>query len=145
MIWKKRWLKVNEIEIGRKKSKNVNRAIKAPKLGLMKIKFLIPHYAVGEIVLKNLIKISSPTWARLDNNIAERAVRPLAIGRKNWLFVGDEEGGEAATVILSLAQSCRAIGVNSRDYLEDVIRRLMAHKSQKPHELLPDQWLESRQ
>lgn len=84
-------------------------------------------------------------WARLDNNVAERAVRPLAIGRKNWLFVGNEEGGEAAAVILSLVQSCRAIGVNPREYLEDVMRRLMAHNSQKLHELLPDQWLKGRQ
>lgn len=84
-------------------------------------------------------------WSRLDNNVAERAVRPLAIGRKNWLFVGNEEGGEAAAIILSLVQSCRAIGVNPREYLEDVMRRLMAHNSQKLHELLPDQWLKNRQ
>jgi len=84
-------------------------------------------------------------WARLDNNVAERAIRPLAIGRKNWLFVGNEEGGEAAAVILSLVQSCRAIGVNPTEYLEDVMRRLMIHNSRKIHELLPDQWLKARQ
>lgn len=83
-------------------------------------------------------------WARLDNNVAERAVRPLAIGRKNWLFVGNEEGGESAAVILTLIQSCRAIGANPREYLEDVMRRLMSHNSKKLHELLPDQWLKAR-
>jgi transposase len=84
-------------------------------------------------------------WARLDNNVAERAVRPLAIGRKNWLFVGNEEGGEAAAIILSLLQTCRALGVNPREYLEDVMRRLMSHNSQKLYELLPDQWSKARQ
>jgi transposase len=84
-------------------------------------------------------------FARLDNNVAERAVRPIAIGRKNWLFVGNETGGEAAAVILSLVQTCRAIGANPREYLEDVMRRLMGHNSQKLDELLPDQWLKSRQ
>jgi len=84
-------------------------------------------------------------YARLDNNVAERAVRPLAIGRKNWLFVGNEVGGEAAATILTLVQSCRAIGANPREYLEDVMRRLMAHNSQKLQELLPDQWLKARQ
>jgi transposase len=79
-------------------------------------------------------------WARLDNNVAERAVRPLAIGRKNWLFVGSPEGGEAAAIILSLVQSCRAVKINPREYLEDVMRRLMSHSAQKLHELLPDQW-----
>jgi transposase len=95
---------------------------------------LIPH-------LKNY---TLHAWARIDNNVAERAVRPLAIGRKNWLFVGNENGGEAAAVILSLVQSCRAIGVNPREYLEDVMRRLMSHSANKLHELLPDRWISSR-
>jgi transposase len=95
---------------------------------------LIPH-------LKNYTQYA---WARLDNNVAERAVRPLAIGRKNWLFVGNEAGGEAAGIILSLVQSCRAFGVNPREYLEDVMRRLMSHNSQKLHELLPDHWKANR-
>ena len=67
----------------------------------------------------------------LDNNVAERAVRPLAIGRKNWLFLGNEERGEAAAVILSLVQTCRALNINPREYLEDVMRRLMSHSIQK--------------
>lgn len=91
---------------------------------------LIPH-------LKNYTKYA---YARMDNNVAERAVRPIAIGRKNWLFVGNEDGGEAAAVIFSLIQTCRGLEVNPREYLEDVMRRLMSHNSQKLHELLPDQW-----
>lgn len=59
-------------------------------------------------------------WARLDNNVAERAIRPLAIGRKNWLFVGSEDGGKAAAILLTLVQSCRAVGINLREYPEDV-------------------------
>ena len=78
------------------------------------------------------------------NNVAERAVRPLAIGRKNWLFVGSELGGKAAAIILSLVQSCRAIGINPREYLEDILRRIMGHNSQKLHELLPDHWAKAR-
>lgn len=95
---------------------------------------LIPH-------LKNYTK---EAWARLDNNVAERAIRPLALGRKNWLFVGNEVGGEAAAVILSLVQSCRASEINPREYLEDVMRRLMSHNASKLYELLPDHWAASR-
>jgi transposase len=95
---------------------------------------LIPH-------LKNYIQ---HPWARLDNNIAERAIRPLAIGRKNWLFVGNEDGGEAAATIYSLVQTCRALNVNPRDYLEDVMRRLMSHSANKIDELLPDVWAAAR-
>jgi len=84
-------------------------------------------------------------FARLDNNVAERAVRPLAIGRKNWLFVGNEIGGEAAAIALSLVQTCRTLKINPREYLEDVMRHLMSHNSQKIDELLPDQWLKAKQ
>lgn len=78
--------------------------------------------------------------SRIDNNVAERAVRPLAIGRKNWLFLGSEEGGEAASVILSLVQTCRALKINPQEYLEDVMRRIMSHSSKKISELLPGNW-----
>jgi transposase len=63
-------------------------------------------------------------WAHLDNNVCERAVRPLAIGRKNWLFVGNHDGGEAAAIALSLIQTCRGLNINPRIYLEDVMKRL---------------------
>lgn len=84
-------------------------------------------------------------FARLDNNVAERAVRPLAIGRKNWLFFGSADAGEAGAILFSLVQTCRGLGINPREYLEDVMRRIMGHNSQKLYELLPDHWLKSRQ
>lgn len=110
---------------------------------LPKSKFKIAlGYFCGLIpYLKNYTKHA---FARLDNNPAERAVRPLAIGRKNWLFVGNEKGGEAAGIILSLVQSCRAIGINPQEYLEDVMRRLMTHNSKKLYELLPPHWKANR-
>jgi len=82
-------------------------------------------------------------YARMDNNVAERAVRPLAIGRKNWLFLGNEEGGDAAAVILSLVQTCRSLKINPREYLEDVMCRIMSHNFQKLDELLPDKWVKA--
>ena len=79
--------------------------------------------------------------ARLDNNVAERAVRPLTIGRKNWMFVGSENGGQASATILSLVQTCRNLGINPQEYLEDVLRRIMGHPARRIEELLPDLWL----
>lgn len=87
--------------------------------------------------LKNYTK---HPFARLDNNVAERAVRPLAIGRKNWLFFGSPDGGEAGAILLSLVQTCRGLEINPREYLEDIFSRLMGHNAQKLDELLPDQW-----
>lgn len=95
---------------------------------------LIPH-------LKNYAYHAN---ARMDNNVAERAIRPLTIGRKNWLFFGSEKGGRAAATILSLIQTCRNLGINPRVYLEDVMRRIMKHNSQRICELLPDQWEANR-
>ena len=84
-------------------------------------------------------------FARLDNNIAERALRPLAIGRKNWLFFGSTDGALAGGILLSLVQTCRGLEINPRDYLEDVMRRIMGHSNQKLDELLPDNWLKARE
>ena len=95
---------------------------------------LIPH-------LKNYTKHA---WAHIDNNTAERAIRPIAIGRKNWMFVGSEDAGVAAGVILSLVQTCRALNINPFKYLEDILRRIMDHSFQKIHELLPDEWTKNR-
>ena len=91
--------------------------------------------------LKNYTEHAS---ARLDNNPAERAIRPLAIGRKNWLFLGSEESGEAAAALLSLVQTCRALNINPRTYLEDICRRIMGHQANKLYELLPDEWLKNQ-
>jgi len=101
------------------------------------------HYFIGLIpYLKNYTEHAN---ARIDNNVAERAVRPLAIGRKNWLFFGSLEAGQSAAVLISLIQTCRGLEINPREYLEDVFRRIMDHNSQALHELLPDQWLLRRQ
>ena len=96
---------------------------------------LVPH-------LKNYTLYAN---ARMDNNVAERAVRPLAIGRKNWLFFGSLDGGQSGAVIFSLIQTCRELGINSQEYLEDIFRRLLDHPANKLYELLPDQWLLNRQ
>jgi transposase len=87
---------------------------------------------------------TTDAFARLDNNVAERALRPLAIGRKNWLFFGSPDGGEAGAILFSLVQTCRGLGINPREYLEDVMRKIMGHNSQKLYELLPDDWLKNR-
>lgn len=79
-------------------------------------------------------------YARLDNNVAERALKLIVIGRKNWLFVGNEGGGESAAVIYSLAQTCRALKINPYDYFDDILRRIQGHPFNKLAELLPHNW-----
>ena len=76
----------------------------------------------------------------IDNNPVERALRPVVVGRKNWMFAGNEAGGKAAAVFYSLIESAKRHGLNVADYLEDVIRRLPSYPAQRLRELLPDQW-----
>ena len=59
-----------------------------------------------------------------DNGASERAIRPLAIGRKNWMFVGSKNGGEATAIWLSLIQTCRSMDINPQAYLDDALRRI---------------------
>ena len=87
--------------------------------------------------------LSNP-WAHIDNNISERRIRCLAIGRKNWMFVGSEDGGQATAVLLSIVQTCRHLSINPQEYLEDVMRKIMNYPMNKLDELLPDQWQKNR-
>ena len=77
---------------------------------------------------------------RPDNNIAENAIRPLALGRKNWLFAGSDRGARATALFLGLIESCKACDVNPWQYFNDMLRRIMSHPINRLRELLPDQW-----
>jgi len=76
----------------------------------------------------------------IDNNAAERAIRSIAVGRKNWLFVGSETGGHTAAILMSFCATCRKLKINPWLYLKDVLQRIQAHPASRLHELLPDQW-----
>jgi hypothetical protein len=60
----------------------------------------------------------------IDNNLAERALRQFAVGRKSWLFFQTEGGGKTAAVLASLLQTARAIGLDPRVYFRDVLLRI---------------------
>lgn len=75
----------------------------------------------------------------IDNNVAERAVRPLAVGRKNWLFIGGDGGLASAAVLMSLCASAKRHGLNPWAYLTDVLTQL-ATQPAAVTDLLPDAW-----
>lgn len=79
------------------------------------------------------------TDGRLDicNNAAERAIRPLALGRKNWLFAGADSGGERAATLYTIIQTARLNGLDPEAYLRHVIARLDDHAAKRIGELLP--------
>ena len=80
----------------------------------------------------------------IDNNLAENAIRPIALGRKNWLFVGSETGGHTAATLMTFTATCRKNKINTWVYLKDVLQRINTHPVKRLHELLPDQWQADR-
>lgn len=80
---------------------------------------------------------------RIDNNLAENAVRPLALGRKNYLFCQNHEAAGRTAVIYSLLGTCKIWGVNPTLWLTDVLSRIQDHSVLRLDELLPDSWVPS--
>lgn len=79
---------------------------------------------------------------RLDNNLVENAIRPLAIGRKNYLFCGNSDAAIRAAIVYSLIGSCKAAGVNPAEWLEDVLSKIYSYTKENRNieELLPHLW-----
>jgi len=107
---------------------------------------ILPQSAMGEA-----FTYARNQWERLtrylddgdldiDNNVAERANRNVAIGRKNWLFAGSDEGGRRAAVLYSVIESAKRNGVEPSAYLADLFARISTHPASRLAELLPDQW-----
>lgn len=76
----------------------------------------------------------------LDNNIAERALRIVAVGRKNFLFVGHEEGGKNLAILQTITSTCQLHGINPYEYIRDVAVRVNTHPNARLDELLPMNW-----
>ncbi len=83
--------------------------------------------------------------ACIDNNAAERSMRPMTLGRKNWLFAGSDSGGERAAVIYTLTETAKMNGLDPEDYLRTVLQRIADHPVKRVHEFLPWNLLGIRQ
>ena len=102
----------------------------------------------GKSTLAQAIRYSLSRWDALtryttdgrleiSNNAAERAIRPLAIGRKNWLFAGSDTGGERAATIYTIIETAKLNGIDPEAYLRDIITRIADHPVKRIDELLP--------
>jgi hypothetical protein len=76
----------------------------------------------------------------IDNNLSERTLRMVAIGRKNWMFAGSENGAKRAAVIYSLVASCKLCGHDPYAYFRDVLSKVSIYPSSKIDDLLPSNW-----
>ena len=102
----------------------------------------------GKSELAKVIRYALSRWAALiryaehgqleiDNNAAECAIRPLALGRKNWLFAGSNTGGERAAAIYTLIETAQLNGLDPQAYLRDILTRIADHPINRIDALLP--------
>ncbi|MGA2606090.1 MAG: transposase [Terriglobia bacterium] len=81
----------------------------------------------------------------IDNNGAERSLLGVAVGRRNWMFFGSDNGGRTAAVLTSFITTCKRLDIDPFAYLRDIFERLSTHPQSRLAELLPDQWRAVRQ
>src|SRR5204862_676711 len=93
------------------------------------------HYALGRWT--QLLRYSNDGRLEMDNNAAERALRTVALGRKNYLFAGSNAGGDRAAAMYSLIGSAKLYGIDPETYLSHVLARIADHPINRIDELLP--------
>lgn len=76
----------------------------------------------------------------IDNKSAERALRPIGIGRKNWLFAGADTGAETLARAMTIIETAKLSGLNPQAYLADILNRIHDHKMNRLDDLLPWNW-----
>ena len=76
----------------------------------------------------------------IDNNRAERAIKPFVIGRKNFLFAGSHQGAEHAAIIYSLIESCKMLNINTFNYFKDLLAKLPTTLNKNISDLFPCNW-----
>ena len=81
----------------------------------------------------------------IDNNLCENAIRPTAVGKKNWLFFGEALAGQRSAIIYSIIESCRRRGIDPHAYLCDVLRRLPQMTRSQVKDITPEAWAKACQ
>lgn len=112
---------------------------------------VLPKSPMGEAIgyaLNNwtaLVRYTEAGFLAIDNNVAEREMKKIAIGRKNWLFVGTANGGRTAAVLITFTSTCQRLGIDPWAYLHDLFTRLPTTPVAQLADWLPDNWQTARQ
>jgi transposase len=106
----------------------------------------LPRSAIGKALaysLKRWDKLSlyaTTSILNIDNNPVENSIRPVAVGRKNYLFAGSHAAAQRAAMFYSLLATCTNLKINPYDWLHDVLNRIAAHPINRIEDLLPQNW-----
>lgn len=115
------------------------------------LRAILPKSSLGKAVgyaLKEWSKLEvylGDGRVEIDNNLVENAIRPTKLGAKNWLFIGCREAGQKAAILYTIVENCRRLGIDTREYLEDVLTRLPGMMARDAVNLTPANWLRARQ
>jgi hypothetical protein len=132
--------------VRRQKAPAYWRAMKRHALELHADARLLPQSSLGKAVNYFLKEYSALVGYlrdgrfEIDNNLVENDIRPEAVGRRRWLFIGHPDAGWRSAVIYTIILSCRRRGINPQEYLTDVLRRLPSMKNTEVKELVPSRW-----
>ena len=80
----------------------------------------------------------------IDNNLVENTIRPTALGKKNWLFIGEAEAGERSAILYTIVECCRRRGIDPYAYLRDVLERLPSSTNWQVKDMTPEAWAKAR-
>ena len=114
-------------------SRQLSRALPKSPVG-QALQYVLPRWG-------GLVRYCENGALSIDNNLSERSVRPVTVGRKNYLFLGSDHGGKAAAVLYSVMASAKANQVEPFAYLRDLLVQLSGHSPPAAAALLPDAWL----
>lgn len=92
---------------------------------------------------KTLERFAEHGEVQIDNNALENSIRPTAVGKKNYLFIGSPQAGQMSAIFYSIMESCRRHDINPADYIRDVLERLPSCSNQNVHKLVPRLWKET--
>ena len=92
-----------------------------------------------------LLRFTGDGRLEMSNNAAERAIRPLSLGRKNYLFAGSDSGGRRAATVYTIIETARMNGLDPEAYLADILTRIADHPANRVDELLPWNWIAPNQ
>lgn len=127
-------------------SKPIVQRIKRACLRLRQDRRFLPKSALRQAIEYTLGQMAGlevyldDGWVEIDNNLVENAIRPTALGKKNWLFVGEAEAGDRSAIVYTLIESCRRRQIDPYSYLTDVLTRLPQMTIQQVPSLLPAVW-----
>lgn len=118
--------------------------IEAVKSSILPASALSKAFSYTLSLWRKLVRFLEYPEIELSNNLAENSMRPVVVGRKNWIHVGSEEAGPRVAAILSVFESCRRLGISLREYLASVLPGLANLPIQHIHSCTPAAWATSR-